>query len=120
MKRADIILGITVLLVCFVWLGQRYLLRRTGASVVVELDGRRYGSYDLGEDQEIDIGEGNHISIRDGAVQMSRADCSDQICVRQGKVSAQGDTIICLPNRVVVRVSGGGQPDGADVDMVVS
>ena len=58
--------------------------------------------------------------IEDGAARMEDADCPDQICVRQGKIRAQGETIICLPNRVVVRITGTGEPDGEEVDAVAS
>lgn len=108
MKRADVILGLIVLAACVVWLAGRALLRKDGAYVVVKQDGELFGSYALDEDWEIDVRSGNHISIRDGVVWMESADCPDQICVKQGKISAAGSLITCLPNRVTVQVAGGG------------
>lgn len=119
MKRADIFLGMTVLLVCAVWLGVRFFLDKNGACVEVEMNGTLYGVYDLKEDQEIDIGSGNHISIRDGKVRMTYADCPDQVCIRQGAVQARGRRIICLPNRVIVSVLGKGAREDAEPDVTV-
>ena len=44
MKRADMLLGILVLLACILWLGARTFLKRPGAYAVVKLDGQAYGS----------------------------------------------------------------------------
>ena len=38
---------------------------------------------------------------------MESADCPDQICVRQKAISKEGESIICLPNKVVVSIVGG-------------
>ena len=38
---------------------------------------------------------------------MTEADCPDQLCVHQRAISKQKQTIVCLPNRVVVEVIGG-------------
>lgn len=111
MKRADVILGVSALLICALWLGGRTVLKKDGVYVIVEQNGELYGRYALEEDQEIDIGSGNHISIRDGTVRMTSADCPDHICIRQGRISAEGAAIICLPNRVTVQVAGNGTQD---------
>lgn len=104
MKRADVLLGAAVLLAGILWLCARSFLCRDGIYAVVELDGQPYGSYALTEDQEIDIGPGNHISIEDGTVRMTDASCPDHLCIRQGRISANGAMITCLPNRVTVQV----------------
>lgn len=118
MKRADVILGMIVLLVCAAWLGGRALLKKDGAYVEVRQDGKLFGRYALKEEQEIDIGSGNRVSIRDGAAQMIFADCPDQICIRQGRIFAAGAMITCLPNRVTVQVLGGGSADAEKPDAI--
>ena len=35
---------------------------------------------------------------------MTKADCPDKLCVNQNAVSKNGESIICLPNKVVVTV----------------
>lgn len=114
MKKADVVLGVAVLVFCAVWLGIRLASQREGAYALVKLDGQVYGRYALDEDQEIDIGSGNHIAIEDGTVRMADADCPDRICVRQGRISAEGALITCMPNRVTVQVQGSaGEDEGA-------
>lgn len=118
MKRADMILGAAVLLLCAVWLGARALRSRDGACVIAKLDGQPYGSYDLAKDQEIDIGPGNHISIQNGTVRMTYANCPDHICVHQGRISTDGAMITCLPNRVTVQVKADAKSDGNAPDVI--
>ncbi len=46
------------------------------------------------------------VSIRGRAVRVVRSDCPAKLCVRTGEISRPGQAIICVPNRVVVRLSG--------------
>ena len=55
----------------------------------------------------------NKVIIGDGVVWMEEADCPDKLCVNQGRISKAGQTIICLPNRIMVTIIGGtAQYDG--------
>ena len=49
----------------------------------------------------------NVVTVKEGAVCVSQADCPDQICVHQGWVSVTGAPIVCLPHRLVVEILGG-------------
>lgn len=114
-RKADIIL-FAVLLAAGLMLSALTLRSGgEGGSVVVTVAGETYGRYSLSEDREITVerdGHLNKITIKDGAVQMSEANCRNQLCVRQGTISKANETIVCLPNRIVVRIEGkGGEYD---------
>ena len=64
----------------------------------------------------VEIGGTNRLVIEDGTARMEWADCPDQICVNHRPVSRNGESIICLPNEVVVSVKGG---EEAELDGVV-
>ena len=49
----------------------------------------------------------NLVSVTDGMVVVEDADCKDQICVRHKAISSRGESIICLPHRLVVEIVGG-------------
>ena len=49
----------------------------------------------------------NLISVTDGMILVEEADCKDQICVRHKAISSRGESIICLPHRLVVEIVGG-------------
>lgn len=70
---------------------------------------------------ELKLAEGtgyNLISVTDGKVVVESADCKDQICVRHKSVSSKGESIICLPHRLVVEIVGDDIP-GESLDGVV-
>lgn len=53
--------------------------------------------------------------IRDHRIRFIEADCPDKLCERTGWISRPGETAICLPNRIVVRIEG----ENRKFDMVV-
>ena len=82
----------------------------SGEELKIIAKGKLFGTYSLYEDQSIDIVNGshqNHVVIKDGSVRMSSANCSGQDCVHQHSISKSGETIVCLPNRVVLEITGG-------------
>lgn len=81
-------------------------------SVQITVDGKLYGTYSLGEDQVISIGDTNVCEIKDGEVKMTEADCPDHLCIKQPAVGSAGGFIVCLPNKVVIQ--GEGDADSQD------
>ena len=95
------------------WLYTR-LSRETGAEVVISVDGEELYRLPLFEDTELVIareGKSNTIVISDGEAYVAEASCPDHVCVKSGKVSYDGQTIVCLPNKLVVSISGGADSD---------
>lgn len=55
----------------------------------------------------------NTLLVERGRIQVSQADCPDQICVKQGFISDSSVPIVCLPHKLVIEiVDGGGGLDG--------
>lgn len=78
-----------------------------GSNIKITVDGKEYGIYSLLEEQTITIGEGenlNIIEIKGGKAYMKEASCPDQLCVDQNEISFDKESIICLPNKVVITV----------------
>ena len=89
-----------------------------GETVVVEVDGKEYGRYELNRGKEAkildvrtDFGY-NRIVIEGGSVHVAEADCTDKLDVQAGAISSCGSMIVCLPNRLVVRIEGERDVDG--------
>lgn len=106
MKKKDWILIIVIVCVAAAAYLSHQLLRNTGAAnIIVKVNGEITGTYDLNEDQIVSInGNSNVLEIKNGRADMTEADCPDLLCVHQKPVSADGESIICLPNKVVVEV----------------
>ena len=58
----------------------------------------------------------NHIEVTPEGVRFSESDCPDQVCVRSGLLTRAGQLAVCLPNRVIVRLTGAAAPE---VDAVI-
>jgi hypothetical protein len=127
LKKADIILIAVVVVVALAGAGYFFLTRQEGARVVVTAgsgaEARILADIPLSEDTEMDLetegGGVNHLVIRDGRAYVTEANCPDKICVRNytGGICYDGETIICLPHKLVVTVKGGAS---ANVDHVVN
>lgn len=52
----------------------------------------------------IQVGEGNVVLVEQGAISMHSATCPDKLCVKQGKITGGVYPIVCLPNRVTVKI----------------
>lgn len=92
--------------------------RADGGEAVVLIDGVETARYPLDKDtvELIDTGRGvNTLVISGGAASVTEADCPDKVCVRRGEVRYEGETIVCLPHRLVVEIRGG---DSSGVDAV--
>lgn len=53
----------------------------------------------------------NIITVKDGAIAVTEADCPDHYCMDRGFCSG-GAEIVCLPNRLVIRFKGQQTIDG--------
>lgn len=117
-RRNSLILGIACVAVA---LGASFavkMAREPGSQVIVFQDGVEQGRYLLSEEQEIEIGteqDGKNVHntfrIQNGSADMIHADCPDQLCVNQRAISKVGETIVCLPHKIVVEVEGENKSD---------
>ncbi len=84
--------------------------RSVGAEVIVSVGGEELYRLPLNEDTRMTIAEGdkyNILVIDRGEAWMEDASCPDHVCVNSGKVSLEGQTIVCLPNKTVISIHGG-------------
>lgn len=109
-RPADIILAVLLIAIGFAMSFFLAFGKDDGAQVRATADGKLYGVYRLDEDQTVTIRQGarvNEFEIKDGAVRMLHASCRNHDCMQEGAISRTGETIVCLPNKVVLEVTGG-------------
>ena len=115
-KRSDLLLIggcllLSALLYIFFHFGSE-----DGAGVIVRVNGEEVARYDLYENGEFQLNGGtNTLVVENGDAWLSHATCPDSLCVRQGKIHANGQTITCLPNKLTVTVYGS---EESEVDLV--
>ncbi len=119
MKKADKILILVLLLAAVGFAFFFFLQAQKGGLVRVTVDGEVKAELPLSEDTlykvETEYGF-NVIEVQDGYVSIQDADCRDQICVEHKKIHLTGETIVCLPHKLVVEIVG---EEKAQYDTVV-
>ncbi len=120
-KRNDIILAVVMLLVAaagFLWYN---LAKEEGSAVMLIQNGKEIQSFSLNDEVEYQIetedGGYNLLVIQGGKAFIKEASCPDQICVNHRPVSNVGETIVCLPNEIVVKVIE--KNSKPEIDMVI-
>lgn len=87
-----------------------------GSMVSVYQDGKLVKEISLSDTTEFMV-EGeytNVISVKDGKAAITESDCPGTDCVHSGWIHDAGRSIVCLPNRVEIRIEG-----ASEVDFVV-
>ena len=107
MKKRDIILIASILIVAIAFFLIVELTKEEGAGVTVKVDGVKVAEYSLSKNGTYPLNGGTNILvIENGKAYLTDANCHDKLCVHQGKISRTGETITCLPNRLTVTVFG--------------
>lgn len=116
--RGDFFLAVAIALAAAV-LGLGFLFPRTGAAAVeIRQNGVLLDTIPLDQSRTITV-EGaytNVIAVENGSVSMKSSTCPGADCVHTGQISKAGQAIVCLPNRVEIRLTGG---EADFVDMAV-
>jgi hypothetical protein len=91
------------------WGGVELFAESQSAATVTVMDSEHIEhSYSLNEDatHTITTAAGtNVIKIADGQVCVESSDCPNQRCVNQGHIHQTGQTIVCLPHKLVVTIT---------------
>ncbi|NLD19647.1 MAG: NusG domain II-containing protein [Clostridiales bacterium] len=108
-KKADIILAVFLIIIGFAMSGILSFGQPAADELLITVNGEKFGSYPLLEDNKITIkknGHINNVTIMDGNVSMNFSDCNGQDCVHQHEISKTGESIVCLPNKVMLEIKG--------------
>ena len=103
-KKDIILIAAFVIIAVIAFVVINHFVKKDGAFVQIKVDGHQGGS--------------NIVTIENGGVTMTDADCPDKLCVKTGRISKTGETIVCLPHRVVVEIIGAAADDSG-VDSIV-
>ncbi|WP_167956613.1 NusG domain II-containing protein [Anaerosporobacter faecicola] len=110
MKKNDIILIVSLLAVIGIFVLITQLVSKPGAYAVIKIDGKIVEKLPLDQDTKVEIhgagGGTNTVVVKNGSVFVQDADCPDRYCVKHKKIKADTETIVCLPNKMVIEIVG--------------
>lgn len=121
LKADIIIIGIMGIAALLLFLLPRWKGSTDREYVQIFVDGKLQYQYSLSEDRTIIVGsdedEYNLVLIHARQVRVTDADCPDRLCVRQRSISRNGESIICLPHKMVVQIES---KEESDLDAVTN
>ena len=108
-RDLTVIAALLLAALLFLWLqsggdGTRFVIVREGQIVF---------SGELSLDREFALDGDVTFTVRNGRIAITKSDCPDKTCVRTGFIGVPGQITACLPNGLLVRVTGGGGVDAA-------
>lgn len=107
LHKRDLIVILSILLLSVIALLVFRLTAKNGGGVTVRVDGEIIAVYSFADEGKYELNGGTNILvIEDGKAYLIDADCPDKLCVKQGRISREGQTITCLPNKLTVTVYG--------------
>ncbi len=102
-RCADFIV-IAVVLICALGIWLYPAMSSTGTYAEIQQMGNVH-KLPLGTDTTLQI-ENATVIVKDGAIAISSAECPDQVCVKTGAISREGESIVCVPNKIVITIEG--------------
>lgn len=127
LRKCDILLILLLILISFLpyFLFLKHINKNYNSTYAeIKVDGKFYKNIPLSSNKDnhnfiIKTAYGNNkISITNNSIAISEADCLDSLCIKQGFISKVGETIICLPHKVVIEIKGE-ESDNTD-DIILS
>ena len=110
-KRDIMLIATLIIVFAAAFLIINFVVKKDGITAVVKVDGNIVYMLPLDKNASVTVegyqGGSNTVVIENGTVYMKDADCPDKLCEKTGKISKNGETIVCLPHRVVVEIQGG-------------
>lgn len=116
LKKGDFILIIVLIAAVLGWVVKdRIMLDSSSKQAVIKVDSEVHSVIPLDNKNElrevtVDLGENHvYVKIEQGLVWVEDSSCPDKVCIRTGKISKPGQSIVCLPNKTVVTIEGQGE-----------
>ena len=109
-RKNDLLLIAILLFFALICLFSITLSKKEGAIIQIVRNKSVMDSYPLAIEQQIELSDEsgrNTLLIQNGKAQIIDADCPDGLCMHQNPIRYNGETIVCLPHKLVIRVVSG-------------
>ena len=69
----------------------------------------------LDKDQEVVLSNGAMVvEVKEGRIRVKESDCPRRICLHTGWIQHPGETIVCVPNKIVIEIEASGSAPSVD------
>ncbi|WP_027623276.1 NusG domain II-containing protein [Clostridium lundense] len=117
MKKGDKIIFISILVIITLGFAGTFVYKNYMKShdkiALIKQDGKVIDKINLTnftgtKEMTIKTNDGhfNKILIEKDKISITDADCPDRVCVKTGPISQPGDTVVCLPHKLMITIEG--------------
>ncbi len=112
LKKGDFLIFFLIAVIVIVSAIGFYRTPLSARTVTIYVDSSEYATYVISDNSEkivtvnTDYGY-NQVKLQGGSVTIIDSDCHGQDCVKMGTISQAGDTLVCLPHKLMVVLEGG-------------
>jgi hypothetical protein len=110
-RKYDILLTAAIFVFCAVAAALMLFLRSEGETVRIYRNGELFAEYALAEDISVNIDGLMDVIIKNGSVHVENSVCPSGACEHSGSINKKGESIICLPNKILIKIDGRGETD---------
>ncbi len=125
LKKGDFFIVIILVLASISWFMADYILPGSmSKQAVIEIDGQVFTTIPLDSNNEpqiipLTLPDDNEkyftVMTEKGQIWVEEADCPNQVCVNTGKISKPNQSIVCLPNKVIIYIESSEKSDVDDI-----
>ena len=94
-----------------------FFVQTPGETVQVFVNNKLAYQYDLNQNKTFLISTATgfmKIRIENGKARVKESSCPAKLCIKMGKIAKQNQYIVCVPNRVFIRIKGEEKTDWID------
>lgn len=115
-KRDIIVILILLLFAAFVYLYAQNFIFKNSQTAEILYDNTVIETVSLDKDRTFSLDEFPNIvfEIKDGSIAFIQSDCPDKVCVHTGFINKTGQTAVCLPNKIILKLVSDSQDDAPD------
>lgn len=126
-RKLDIIIIISLVVLSFTpnIIFAKTLKNYTSTYANIKMDGKIYDNVPLssfkGEKElKLESNDGsNTIKVTNNKIKILHADCKDSLCIKQGEISKVGQTLVCLPNKLIIEIKGDVSTNSLDDEDII-
>lgn len=103
-RKGDVL--IFVVLIAVIIVSIVFMFRPIANSAEIYVDGQLKYILDLSQDKTVQLLDGKMtVQVSGGKIFVKESDCKEQLCVHSAPITNVGGMIVCLPNKVIIKVS---------------
>lgn len=109
----DIMVAMLIILFSFLPFAVKLNAGVSDNKALIYKEGKVISEISLEKDQKTVIGP-LAIEVKDNKIRVADADCPNHICVHSGFISEPGQSVVCLPNKMLIEIPASSKNTGYD------